>query len=174
VSTPPFEVLVWANKIVSSRGAPPHELLGVPASASFETAQNAFHGIARTAHPDLHRRSLSPEDLETVTTAYALVAGAYQTIRTQPRPEPAPSQPSAGGRLRPGPTGAPATAAKGKAGASKQMSGRALIHYRKAELALKRGDLRGALLLVKMAIAADPQSPLLRSALAEIELEVKK
>jgi Tfp pilus assembly protein PilF len=54
------------------------------------------------------------------------------------------------------------------------MSSRALLHYRKAELCLRRGDLRDAVLQLKMAIAADPQSTLLRTALAEVEVEVGK
>ena len=54
------------------------------------------------------------------------------------------------------------------------MSPKALVYYRKAELCLKRGDLKGASLQIKLAIAADPASGFLRSALAEVELEVRK
>jgi hypothetical protein len=54
------------------------------------------------------------------------------------------------------------------------MSPRALVYYRKAELALKRGDLTGALLQLKMAIGADPASAFLRTALVEVESEVRK
>jgi hypothetical protein len=57
--------------------------------------------------------------------------------------------------------------------ASAQMTSKALVYYRKAELSLRRGDLKGALLQLKMAIGADPQSPLLRQALAEVEAELK-
>jgi len=53
------------------------------------------------------------------------------------------------------------------------MSSKALIYYRKAELCLRRGDLKGAVLQLKMAIASDPQSTFLRSALAEVEDEGK-
>ncbi|MBA3818379.1 MAG: hypothetical protein H0X17_05765 [Deltaproteobacteria bacterium] len=62
----------------------------------------------------------------------------------------------------------------GGAGSSGQMNGKALIYYRKAELALRRGDLRDAMLQLKMAIAADPQSTFLRTALSEVEAEVAK
>jgi hypothetical protein len=54
------------------------------------------------------------------------------------------------------------------------MSSKALVYYRKAELQLRRGDLRGALLQLKMAIATDPQSQFLKRALAEVEAEVGK
>ena len=54
------------------------------------------------------------------------------------------------------------------------MTSRALVYYRKAELALKRGDLKGAVLQLKMAVASDPQSAFLRTALVEVETEVRK
>ncbi len=58
--------------------------------------------------------------------------------------------------------------------ADAQMNGKALIYYRKAELSLNRGDLKTGLLNLKMAIAADPQSAFLRSALTKVEQELKK
>jgi hypothetical protein len=54
------------------------------------------------------------------------------------------------------------------------MSSRALIHYRKAELCLRRGELTGAVLQLKMAIASDPQSQFLRGALSEVETALTK
>jgi hypothetical protein len=60
------------------------------------------------------------------------------------------------------------------ANAAQAMSAKALLYYRKAELCLKRGDLRGAVLQLKLACAADPNSGFLRTALAEVELEVRK
>lgn len=57
--------------------------------------------------------------------------------------------------------------------AAQQMSSKALIYYRKAELALRQGNLQAATLNLKMAIAADPHSTFLRSALNEVEQELK-
>jgi hypothetical protein len=54
------------------------------------------------------------------------------------------------------------------------MSSKALTYYRKAEIALRRGDLKGAILQLKLACATDPTSAFLRSALAEVETEVRK
>jgi hypothetical protein len=56
---------------------------------------------------------------------------------------------------------------------AQQMSSKALIYYRKAELALRQGNLQAATLNLKMAIAADPHSTFLRSALSEVEQELK-
>ena len=54
------------------------------------------------------------------------------------------------------------------------MSGKALLYYRKAEISLRRGDLKGAILQLKLACATDPSSTCLRTALAEVETEVRK
>jgi hypothetical protein len=167
------DVLLWAQRVTAKRAAAAHDLLEVRPGASVEDAQEAFHRIARIAHPDLHRNHLSAEDLELVTRAYALVAGAYQTLRSQVtttqrshKPDDDPDSSS----VVPVTPGGPAP----QLGAAATMSSRALVYYRKAELALKRGDLKGAILQLKLAIAADPQSGFLRSALAEVDAEVRK
>ena len=163
------DVLLWAMRVNGRKDAKPHQILDIKPDASIEDAQNAFHKVARIAHPDLHRTTLGPEDLEKVTAAYARAAAAYQefrTTRTQTRSvaaapgRPAAATPSAGSPTAPNAAG--------------QMSSKALIYYRKAELALRRGDLKGGVLQLKMAIAADPQSTFLRSALSEVEAEIAK
>jgi hypothetical protein len=198
------DVLLWAQRVVARRGAPPHQLLEIDADAALEVAQDAFHKIARIAHPDLHRNSLDEDELELVTTAYARVAAAYQDLRNltmqtgrmpplrEDPPPPRPRTSSAGSvppRTRPvtqRPPLPPTTAAGGtgtsaavasdapRPGAPAAMSPKALLYYRKAELCLRRGDLRDAVLQLKMAIASDPQSAFLRTALAEVEAEVGK
>jgi hypothetical protein len=180
--------------VIARKAGPAHEILELPANAGPDAAQEAFHKIARTGHPDLHRKGLTPEELEKVTNAYAICAGAYQTMRSQTaqtqRIRPA-TEPASGSGQTP-PAGTPATrptpvpAAPSQttpatpagpapgANAAQSMSSKALVYYRKAELALKRGDLKGAVLQIKLAIAADPASGFLRTALAEVELEVRK
>jgi hypothetical protein len=186
-------VLLWANRIVNKGpGAAPNHLLEIKESASIEDAQNAFHKIAKIAHPDLHRSSLTPEELELVTTAYGRVANAYQEFRTQrmqssrfkpigmtaPPPGLTPPQrtrpPSAAPPLATGSSPAQEIPKPTPQGASAAMTPKALVYYRKAELSLKRGDLKGAVLQLKMAIAADPLSTLLRQALTEVESEIAK
>jgi hypothetical protein len=144
-------------------------LLELPADPTLEDAQAAFHKIARFAHPDLHRTSLTPDDLEVVTAAYAQIAAAYADVR---------SKLLATQRIRAigdGPTQPMRTthdtAPNAAAGA---MSGKALVYYRRAELCLRRGELKGAVLQLKLAIATDPHSAFLRAALAEVEPEVAK
>lgn len=170
-----LDVLMWAQSVVARKGGPPHQLLEVRADASFEEAQTAFHKIARVSHPDLHRSGLTAEELEMVTAAYAAVAGAYQTFRAQiaqtQRMKPLrPEEVGGVGNAVPVTPSGPAPAA----GATAAMSPKARAYYRKAETALRRGDLKAALLQIKMAIASDPQSAFLRTALVEVELEVLK
>ena len=160
------EVLLWAQRLVARKDALPHQLLEIKPDAGLEDVQQAFHKIARMAHPDLHRSSLNPEELELVTTAYARVAGAYQEFRSHRMQKRDTTVPPVMKR-EPGTTIPPT-------GAAGTMTSKALVYYRKAELALRRGDLPGAILQLKMAIAADPLSTFLRTALTEVEAEVGK
>jgi len=180
------DVLLWAQRVIARKDAPPHQLLEIDARAGLRTAQDAFHKIARVAHPDLHRGSLTAEELELVAAAYARVAAAYQDLRDQTletgrlpplRPDPPPPRPRspATGPIarRQRPTSPAAGGGDGGGGAD-ALAPRALLHYRRAELCLRRGDLRDAALQLKMAIACDPQSSFLRTALAEVEAELRK
>lgn len=180
------DVLLWAQRIVNKgQAAAPHHLLEIKEASSIDEAQAAFHKVAKIAHPDLHRTSLSAEELELVTTAYGRVANAYQEFRTArmqssrlktqslpPRPTPTTSAPP----IAKPESGNPAQEAgrPNPSGAAAAMTPKALVYYRKAELSLKRGDLKGAVLQLKMAIAADPLSTLLRQALTEVESEIAK
>jgi hypothetical protein len=236
------EVLLWAGRVIARKGGAPHELLEIPADATLDQAQDAFHKLARIAHPDLHRTTLDAAELEKVTTAYAYAAAAYQQMRVaknrvrvgadkptpatgtpagqgpgerpssndlsraKPTTKPAPTIVLPGGGIvrgsatRPPPTkaatqppattptkpatppsatpAAPAPEAPDGAGgapgnASTAMNSKALVYYRKAEMALRQGDLRMAVLNLKMGIAADPASQFLRQAFAEVDAELK-
>ena len=76
------DVLVWAQGVVKRKAAPAHQLLEIAADASLDDAQEAFHKIARVAHPDLHRATLAADELELVTTAYARAAAAHGSVIT--------------------------------------------------------------------------------------------
>jgi hypothetical protein len=176
------DVLLWAQRVIGRQGATPHQILDIAPGSGPEAAQEAFHRIARMAHPDLHRRTLPPEELELVTTAYARAAAAYQelrglrsTTRLRPIRDDAPAATPTTAVIPTSPASNKAVAvADEPAGSLPRMAAKALVHYRKAELALRRGELTGAVLHLKMAIASDPQSAFLRSALAEVEAEVMK
>jgi hypothetical protein len=170
---------LWANRIVNKTSTAPNQLLEIREGAGLDEAQAAFHKVAKMAHPDLHRASLTPDELELVTLAYSKVAGAYQELRMNrmqttklPRTT---IRPPSSAPVNKMPDAIPATEGKpSPAGPSSAMTPKALVYYRKAEGALRRGDLKGAVLQLKMAIAADPVSGFLRSALGEVESEIVK
>jgi len=178
------DVLLWARRVVARNAAAPYLILEIAPDAGLDVAQEAFHKIARLAHPDLHRTALAADDLELVTTAYARAAAAYHELRG-PRQLTTRLRPIRDEGANPGPVAAtgliPTSPSPNKAvsvpceqpvNPAHAMTPRALIYYRKAELCLRRGALTGAVLQLKMAIASDPQSQFLRSALAEVEAEV--
>jgi hypothetical protein len=174
------DVLLWAVRIAGrARDSGAHVLLDIKIDASLEEAQEAFHKIARTSHPDLHRSSLSPEELEQVTDAYARVAGAYQEFRSKRAattkirnidPPPAGNAPPSD-KL---PAQKPPSSSGHSLANAANMNAKAQIYYRKVEMSLRRGDVSGAILQMKMAIAADPGSTFLRTALTEIQAELAK
>ena len=174
------EVLLWAQRVMAKKGSAAHTILELKPSSTIDEAQAAFYKIAKIAHPDLHRNHMTAEELELVTSAYSTAAGAYQEFRSQAastqrmkpfKPEDLAAvnaAPVAAGPTSTPPSGIPA------APVDKQMNSRAVVYYRKAEIALRRGDFKGAILQIKMAIASDPASAFLRTALAEVETELRK
>jgi len=182
VSSTRAEVLLWAQRVMSRKGSPAHTILELNPSSTLDDAQQAFYKIARIAHPDLHRNHMTPEELELVTSAYSTAAGAYQEFRSSTqRMKPATTEnlaavgaaPAAPPRRAAGPTTPPPSGIPAGT-VDQQMNPRALLYYRKAEIALRRGDFKGAILQIKMAIATDPASAFLRTALAEVETELRK
>ncbi|HEY4239439.1 MAG TPA: hypothetical protein VGM88_06470 [Kofleriaceae bacterium] len=170
MSTRTTDALLWAQRtILRPRDTAACVVIGVAPDASFDDIQAAFHGIAKMAHPDLHRTTMDEEELELITTAYARAAAAYAELRLtragtmrMPTLSDQSTQPIATQPDVPPPAGAP------------QMNSRALVYYRKAELCLRRGELKGAVLQLKLAIAADPTSAVLRTALSEVETELRR
>jgi hypothetical protein len=192
------DVLLWAQRVVGRKGAAAHQILEIAAGAGLDIAQAAFHKMARMAHPDLHRTTLSAEELELVTMAYGIAAASYQEIRVRhlgtatariravqppgPRSDPAivtPGvPPAAAPAVRPVDASDPPAAGSAPPppapAAPPAMTAKALLYYRKAELSLRRGDLTEAVLQLKMAIASDPQSSFLRTALTQVQTEIRK
>jgi hypothetical protein len=184
------DVLLWAQRVLARKSGPAHLLLEVKANCTAEQAQEAFHKIARVSHPDLHRQGLDADELELVTSAYAAVAGAYMQLRSQtgrpiradetptprapvgrPTPIPAASSPA---RDESGGNFTDFVAGLASANAAELMTPKALVYFRKAEAGMRRGDLKSALLQIKLAIAADPTSTFLRNALGEVDAELRR
>lgn len=169
------EVLRWLDQVEPRADGRSHfEWLELGPTASSAAIQGAFHAIARTRHPDLFRTALTGGDYDRLVRMYARVAAAYAELRTpegaanylrQRRDSGVPFTAPGAAEPPPAPPSAPAAAAIDPARA---MNPRALGLYRRAERALAAGDRTTAVLNIKLAIAADPTSALLRGALAEL------
>jgi curved DNA-binding protein CbpA len=175
----------------------PFELLEIPPTASGQHIQRAFHAIAATRHPDVWRNHLDAAERERLIHVYGRVTAAYATLRNEEQRarvlrevrERRPTQPPiATAATERGdlelprrharttmPTEPPAmpTAAP-VAGTNATLGARALGFYRRAEAAMRVGDLAGALLNLRMALAAEPSSQLLKDAIADTQRKLKK
>jgi DnaJ domain len=211
------EVLIWARRWARRPDAAEHELLEVSAVATMETVRSAYHKLARFAHPDLHRATVTGSDLEEITETFARVSNAYSVLSARLRQQaqkkaasppvdaaadlgsrgaaagpaasrPGRAPPSAGtekvasftaptSRMTSAPPPAPGAVARpastlgpsSSTGPATGLSSKAMLHYRRAELCLRRGELVEARLHLKLALATDPQSAFLRKALEELE-----
>lgn len=187
----PAQVMAWLDEVEANVDRRSHfEWLELAPTTAPQAIQGAYHAIARTRHPDLFRAALPAADLDRLVRIYARVSGAYADLRTAEgaaaylRKVTAAAAPAPTAARRPAPTTPPPAAAPPPAAPppptatppaaphavdpARAMNARALVLYRRAEGALRTGDRATAILNIKMAIAADPGSQLLRGALAEL------
>jgi hypothetical protein len=150
-------------------------------TATFARVSNAYAVLSAKA-----RRN---RPAMTATSAPATEAPA-RTTAAPPAPAAAPPAPTAAPRpTAPRPTAAPPPQARDPKrtvtphaeklapgdkpslpiGPANAMSPKALGHYRRAELAMLRGNATEALLHLRMAVASDPQSAFLREVLAQLD-----
>lgn len=172
------DLLAWIARLEAlPRDASHYEVLGLRMQCATELVVDAFRAVAAWTHPDLHRADLSAAETERLLRAYSRVTAAYAALRdpelrrrydrgraSRPPTTPPASTPG----TRPNSTSPP----PGAGGPSRPIAPRAVTYYRKAQAALANGDLGGAVLNLKMAVAADPASPVLRMALAQVEAEL--
>jgi tetratricopeptide (TPR) repeat protein len=132
----------------------PFELLDVPPPSNDTDIQRAFHQRAAQLHPDLYRTmaALSRDDREQLEMVYSRIAQAYMTLR----------DPNERSLLL-------QRTARTTEPAKVPMAPKAQALYRRAQAALGTGDVASAVLNLKMALAAHPDHPLLRAALAEAQ-----
>ena len=104
----------------------------------------------------------------TATTAPAATAAPPPTTPAPRRPAPTTPPPAAAPARRSAPTTPPPAGGTPELDPARARNARALVLDRRAEGALRTGDRATAILNIKMAIAADPGSQLLRGALAEL------
>ena len=162
------EILAYLDRVEPALGKLSHfELLDVDADANTAAIQESFHRLAARLHPDRYRSRLSSGDHERLTTVYARLAEAYQVLRDDGRRS---------HYVRETARARPETAA-GKLdteSALSLLSPKAQRLYRRAQAALRTNDIASAVLNLRMALARDQNSALLREALGEAQARLKK
>lgn len=133
----------------------PFELLEIAPTDDLEAIRAAYHRIAATRHPDLFRGRLDAAETEALMRVFGRVSGAYVQLR----------DPEERKKL------VPRREARGTLGG---VALRARSHVRKAEAMIGVGDYASAVLHLRMAVAADPQSKALRELLAETEARLRR
>ena len=174
------ELMTWIAHCEARRSETLMDVLGVTESSSADALREAFHGFAKNAHPDLHKLGLTAEDYERLVRAYCRVSLAYATLRDPESKEKYMRELEAAApkkkittpppRTKP-PTAQPASTA---APVRTAVSSKAQIYVRKAEAALRQGDLATAQFNLRLAIASDPTSAALRASLADVEASLRK
>ena len=171
------EVLAYLDRVEPALDRLDHfELLDVPADAGPLTIQDAFHHMASNLHPDLYRRVLRAEDHERLTIVYARIAEAYRVLRhTGHRraylKDVARKLEDRAARPAPAVDARPVARDRGDDVAVARLSPKAQRLYRRAQTSLRMKDIASAKLNLRMALAIDPKSALLREALADLEKE---
>ena len=170
------ELMTWIARCEAQRTESLMDVLGVTEAASADALRDAFHGYAKNAHPDLHKLTLTAEDYERLVRAYCRVSLAYATLRDPESKEKymrelhaAAPPPKKKTTTAPPPRATAPPAAAPRA----SVSPKAQIYVRKAEAALRQGDLATAQFNLRLAIASDPSSTALRASLADVEASLR-
>ncbi len=162
------ELLTYLDRVEPALDRLSHfELLDIDADADGDAIQNGFHRLAARLHPDRYRAWLSGADLERLTTVYARLAEAYQVLRDDERRT---SYLREAARAHPEQT----EGALDTESALSLLGPKARRLYRRAQAALRTGDIASAILNLRMALAREPGSALLREALAEAEARLHR
>ena len=163
------ELLTYLDRVEPVLDKVDHfELLDVPANASKQTIQDAFHVMAAGLHPDRHRHSLDAGQYERLTIVYARIAEAYRVLRDDQARD---RYLRSAARDQHSEKGSASSAKKGQ----DPEAGIALLNpkaqrlVRRAQAAQRTGDLASATLNLKMALAMHPQSGFLKEALKSLK-----
>ncbi len=163
------EVLAYIERVEPVLDKLDHfELMDVPADAGPTTIQEAFHQMASNLHPDLYRRLLAPENHERLTIIYARIAEAYRVLRHAGNRRAYLKNEAKKREQRPAKTTKPSAGADS---AVARLSPKAQRLYRRAQTSIRMKDMASAKLNLRMALAMEPKSALIREALKDLEEE---
>ncbi|MGF1465786.1 MAG: DnaJ domain-containing protein [Sandaracinaceae bacterium] len=155
-----------------------YTLLGVPMEAGVPEIKTAFRSFARRYHPDQHTGK-PEEKVERATQIYRRGSEAYQVL-LDPVARRAYDQNLKAGKLRLSAEERERALAEVKAAAGPKKkvqpirSPQALMYYEQAAAAARDRKWREAWKLMKQAVAAEPNNPLLDTRLRQLEARLRR
>jgi curved DNA-binding protein CbpA len=140
-----------------------YRILGMSSAATEQEIRDAYYKLAVRLHPDVHGEHLEALFRVRLTTVFSRVVEAYRVL-CDPARRREYDETLAGGGLRMAP------GAKVKARAEDAPAdAHARRFYELARQAMESGDPRAAVMNLRIALSAEPDSPLLRAAMARAE-----
>ena len=140
-----------------------YRVLGMSSAATEAEIRDAYYKLAARLHPDIHGEGVDEEFHRRLTTVFSRVVEAYRVLCDPVRRREYDKTLAAGSmRLAPGVRIKPRVEA-GLADAHAQK------FYLLARQAMDSGDPRAAVMNLRIALSTEPDSPILRAALARAE-----
>jgi DnaJ-class molecular chaperone len=142
-----------------------YRVLGMSSAASEAEIRDAYYKLAARLHPDVHGEGADQAFRQRLTTVFSRVVEAYRVLSDPARRREYDRTLASGSmRMNPG--------AKVKAPPRAEVALRdahARKFYQLAQQAMETGDARGAVMNLRIALSTEPDSPILRGALARAE-----
>jgi curved DNA-binding protein CbpA len=144
-----------------------YRVLGVSSAATEQEIRDAYYKLAARLHPDVHGDTLDPAFRQRLTTVFSRVVEAYRVLTDSVRRGEYDDTLARGDlRMAPG--------AKVKPRSEEApLDAHARKFYQLARSALDAGDPRSAIMNLRIALSTEPDSPVLRAALARAEAALK-
>lgn len=140
-----------------------YRVLGMSSAASEQEIRDAYYKLAARLHPDIHGEGLDEVFRQRLTTVFSRVVEAYRVL-SDPLRRREYDKSLAAGSMR------MASGAKIKPRVEEGLAdAHAQKFYLLARQALDSGDARAAVMNLRIAMSTEPESPILRAALARAE-----
>lgn len=141
-----------------------YRVLGMSSASTERDIRDAYYKLAARLHPDIHGEEVDPRFRQRLTTVFSRVVEAYRVLSDPVRRQEYDRTLARGDmRMAAGPTRPKSRTEEGPTDA----------HARKfwllARQALDAGDPRAAIMNLRIAMSTEPDSPVLRAALARAE-----
>lgn len=141
-----------------------YRVLGMSSASTERDIRDAYYKLAARLHPDIHGEDLEPHFRQRLTTVFSRLVEAYRVLCDPVRRQEYDQALARGDmRMAAGPTRPKSRTEEGPTDA----------HARKfwllARQAMDAGDSRAAIMNLRIALSTEPDSPVLRAALARAE-----